>query len=222
MPNGSAELGPAPTVDATGGDATQTIQGRGQVRRAPGDEPAIPPTEAAGAAAPHAAGVVRYGPGVPGKLPAGHPELTAAHVWRAGGTGKPRPRRPGLRRLPGLALTVVLLAASGVLLYQRLHHAPFHVTGAAITQQAHDGCGVAVTGRISTNGSAGTVSYQWLVEPSKQPPQPLSQSVLAGQQAVYVTVSVEGAGQGSASQTVILQVLGPDTRTATAAVAVSC
>ena len=50
----------------------------------------------------------------------------------------------------------------------------------------------------------------------------LSQSVLAGQPAVYVTVSVEGAGHGSASQTVILQVLGPDTRTASAVVAVSC
>ena len=109
---------------------------------------------------------------------------------------------------------MILLAASGVLLYQRLHHAPFHVTGVAITQQAHNGCGVDVTGRISTNGSAGTVSYQWLVQPSQQPPQPLSQSVLAGQQAVYVTIAVEGAGQGSASQTVTLQVLGPDTRAA--------
>jgi hypothetical protein len=79
-----------------------------------------------------------------------------------------------------------------------------------------------VTGQISTNGSAGTVSYQWLVEPSQQPPQPLSQSVPGGQQAVYVTVSVEGSGHGSASQTVILQVLGPDPRTASAVAAVSC
>jgi hypothetical protein len=127
-----------------------------------------------------------------------------------------------LRRLSGLAVTVALLAASGVLLYQRLHHAPFHVTGAAITQQARNGCGVVVTGRISTNGSAGTVSYQWLVEPSQQAPQPLSESVPPGQQAVYVTISVEGAGHGSASQTVVLQVLGPDTRTASSVVAVSC
>jgi hypothetical protein len=223
MPNESAGLGPVPTVDATSGDATQTIQGRGQDRRPPADDPAIPPTATAVGGQPHAvAGVVRYGPGVPGNLPAGHPELTAAHVWRAGDNGKSRPRRPGLRRLLGSALTVVLLVASGVLLYQRLHHAPFHVTGAAITQQAHDGCRVVVTGRISTSGSAGTVSYQWLVEPSQQPPQPLSQSVPGGSQAVYVTISVEGAGHGSASQTVILQVLGPDTRTASAVVAVSC
>ena len=223
MPNGSAELGPVPTVDATGGDMTQTIQGRGQDRRPPGEEPAIPPTETVGGAPPDAvAHVVRYGPGVPGNLPAGHPELTAAHVWRAPGNGKPRPRRPRLRRLPGLALTVILLAASGVLLYQRLHHAPFHVTGAAITQRARNGCGVVVTARISTNGSAGTVSYQWLVEPIQQPPQPLSQSVPSGSRDVYVSISVEGAGHGSASQTVMLQVLGPDTRTASSVVAVSC
>jgi hypothetical protein len=223
MPNGSAELGPVPTADATGGDTTQTVQGRGQDHRPPGDEPAIPPTVTVGGASPPAvAGVVRYGPGVPGNLPAGQPELTAAHVWRAGEHGKSRPRRPGLRRLLGTALTVILLAASGVLLYQRLHHAPFHVTGAAITQQLHNGCGVDVTGRIGTNGSAGTVSYQWLVEPGRQPPQPLSQSVPAGQQTVYVSISLEGAGHGSASQTVILQVLGPDARTAAAVVAVSC
>jgi len=224
MPNGSAEPGPVPTVDAMGGDMTQTIQGHGGDRRDPGDEQAMPPTVTTGGTGgtpSHAvAGVVRYGPGVPESPPAGHPELTAAHVWRAGGNGKSR--RTGWRRPLGLALTVALLAASGVLLYQRLHHAPFHVTGAAITQQAHDGCGVVVTGRISTNGSAGTVSYQWLVEPSRQPPQPLSQSVPGGSQAVYVSISVEGAGHGSASQTVILQVLGPDTRTASAVAAVSC
>ena len=74
-----------------------------------------------------------------------------------------------------------------------------------------------VTGRITTNGSAGTVSYQWLFRPDRQPPQPLSQSVVAGQDAVYVTVAVEGQGHGSASQAVTLQVLGPDPRTASAA-----
>ena len=79
-----------------------------------------------------------------------------------------------------------------------------------------------VTGRITTNGSAGTVSYQWVFRPDPQPPQPLSQSVVAGQHAVYVTVAVEGKGHGSASQTVTLQVLGPDPGTASKAVMVSC
>lgn len=108
------------------------------------------------------------------------------------------------------------------MLYLRFHHAPFHVTSAAITQQARTGCDVDVTGRITTNGSAGTVSYQWLFQPAGQPPQPLSQSVAAGQHAVYVTVAVQGSGHGSASQMVTLQVLGPDPRTDSAAVTVNC
>jgi hypothetical protein len=117
---------------------------------------------------------------------------------------------------------VILLAASGVVLYLRFHHAPFHVTGVVISQRTQTRCGVNVTGRITTNGAAGTVSYQWLFQPSPQPPQPLSQSVIAGQQAVYVTVAVEASGHGRASQTVTLQVLGPDPRNASTAVVVSC
>jgi hypothetical protein len=122
----------------------------------------------------------------------------------------------------GSALTVVLLAASGVVLYLRFHHAPFQVTGVAISQQARTGCAVNVTGLISTNGSPGTVSYQWLVFPGRQPPQPLNQSVTAGQQAVYKTVAVEGSGHGSATRTVMLQVLGPDPRSVSAMVFIRC
>ncbi len=166
--------------------------------------------------------IVRYGPGVPAAPPAGQAELTAERIWRTSGPGKPSRRRARLGRLLGWALTTILLAASGVLLYARFHHTPFRVTGVAITQQASNGCGVDVTGRITTNGSAGTVSYQWVFRSDPQPPQPLSQSVVAGQHAVYVTVAVEGQGHGTASQMVTLQVLGPDQGAASAAVAVSC
>ena len=166
--------------------------------------------------------IVRYGPGVPATPPAGQAELTAEHVWRTSRPAKLSRRPPRLLRLSGWTLTVILLAASGVLLYLRFHHVPFRVTGVGISQQTQTGCGVDVTGRITTNGSAGTVSYQWLFRPDGHPPQPLSQSAVAGQQAVYVTVAVEGEGHGSTSQTVTLQVLGPDPRTASAAVVVSC
>jgi hypothetical protein len=166
-------------------------------------------------------GVVSYGPGVPAAPPAGQAELTAERVWRSDPAGPSR-RRARLRRLLGAALTVLLLAASGVVLYLRFHHAPFHVTGVAITHQAKSGCAVDVTGQIATNGSPGTVHYQWLFRGDQQPPRPLSQSVAAGDHAVFVTVAVEGSGHGSASQTVMLQVLGPDFRTAAATVAVSC
>jgi hypothetical protein len=88
--------------------------------------PPYPPTEGASPQPPME--VVRYGPGVPATPPTGQAGLTAERVWR---TGRPpeSSRRPArLRRWFGLALTVILLAASGVVLYLRFHHAPFHVT----------------------------------------------------------------------------------------------
>jgi hypothetical protein len=159
---------------------------------------------------------------VPATRPAGQAELTAERIWRNARPAGPSRPFARLGRLSGWALTVILLGASGVLLYLRFHHAPFHVTRVAITQQTRNGCGVDVTGRITTNGSAGTVSYQWLFRPQLRAPQSLSQSAIAGQHAVYVTVAVEGQGHGSASQTVTLQVLDPDPGSASAAVAVRC
>ena len=198
-------------------------------RRPPTYIPPYPPTDAA----PHhlptyisprqpSSDVVRFGPGVPATPPASQAGPKAERVWRTGRLPEP-PRRPArLRWWFGSALTVILLAASGVVLYLRFHHAPFYVTGVVITQQTKTGCGVDVTGRITTNGAAGTVSYQWLFPPDRQAPRPLNQSVVAGQHAVYVTVAVEGQGHGSASRTVTLQVLGPDPGTASAVVVVSC
>src|SRR6266567_1223468 len=222
MGEGSSGPGPAWPADAGEGEVTRTFPGR---------EPGTRPTDPANSS-PHpptdivpfqqAAEVVRYGPGVPATPPASQAGLTAERIWRTGLPPEAHRRPARRRRWFGTALTVLLLAASGVVLYLRFHHAPFHVTGVAISQQTRTGCGVDVTGRITTNGSAGTVSYQWVFRPDPQPPQPLSQSVVAGQHAVYVTVAVEGKGHGSASQTVTLQVLGPDPGTASKAVVVSC
>jgi hypothetical protein len=167
--------------------------------------------------------IVRYGPGVPATPPPSHPGLTAEHVWKGGGPPNKPPRRPArLRRLLGAALTVILLAASGVLLYLRFHHTPFHVTDVAITQKTQNGCGVDVTGMITTNGAAGTISYQWVFKPDSHAPQPLSQTAISGQHAVYVTVAVEGSGQGSATQTVTLQILGPDSMSKSVPVVLRC
>ena len=237
FPLGVVRMGEGPGPPAPGGagegDATQSFAGGDPVTQSwlpePADSPPHPPTErvpprTVTEAVPHPvpADVVRHGPGVPVTPPAGQAGWTAERVRH---TGRPpasarRPRR--LRRLFGSALTLVLLAASGVVLYLRFHHAPFHVTGVVISQQARAGCRVDVTGRITTNGSAGTVSYQWLFQPDQQPPQPLSQSVTADQHAVYVTTALEGSGHGSALRTVTLQVLGPDPGNASAAVVVRC
>ena len=165
--------------------------------------------------------LTRYGPGVPATPPTGAAQ-TAERIWVTGRPDQP-PRRPRRwRGLAGAALTVILLAASAVLLFLRFHHAPFDVTAVKITQRTQSGCGVNVTGQINTNGAAGTVSYQWLFQPDQQAPQPLSQSVVAGHNTVYVTVAVQGSGHGSASRVVTLQVLGPDRRTASASVVLRC
>jgi hypothetical protein len=239
---GASKPGPAVPTGAGDGKATQTFVSRDPVTEPRPAGPANPPLGApAEIMPPHSrteampsrprtqvvpprppTEIMRYGPGVPVTAPAGEAGITAERVSRTGHPPTSPRRPPRLRRLFGSALTVILLAASGVVLYQRLHHAPFHVTGVSISQQTRTRCGVDVTGRIATNGSAGTVSYQWLFQPGQQPPQPLTQSVTAGQQAVYVTVAVEGSGHGRTSQTVTLQVLGPDPGHASTAAVVRC
>jgi hypothetical protein len=188
---------------------------------APGPGPVLPPeTIVPPAAEPD---VVRHGPGVPASPEVRASQAGAESVWRTGRRAGPPPRQVRLRRRVGLALTVILLAAAGLVLWLRFFdHPPFHVTGVSSLQQTRSGCTVEVTGRIATNGSAGTISYQWVFRPQAQAPQPLSQSVTAGQHAVYVTVAVEGQGHGSAAQTVTLHVLGPDAGSASAAVSLSC
>jgi hypothetical protein len=162
--------------------------------------------------------VVRYGPGVPVSQAA-----AAESVWRTGQRPGPAPRQARVRRVLGLVLTVVLLIAAGVVVWLRFFdHPPFGVTGVAIIRQVKTSCGMDVTGRISTNGSAGTVSYEWVFRPQVQAPQPLSQSMVSGQHAVDVTVAVEGQGHGTASQAVSLDVLGPDPRSAPTRVTISC
>jgi hypothetical protein len=175
------------------------------------------------------ADIVRQGPGVPvsspaGRAgsPAGQAGSTAGQVWRTGQLPAPPRRRRRLRRAASSGLTVILLAAAAVVLFLRFHHAPLQVTGVSIAGEVTRGCTVDVTGRLSTNGSAGTVSYQWLFQPQSGAPQPLSQSVTAGQDAVYVTVTLDGQSHGSAAREVTLQVLGPGTGTASVHVVVSC
>jgi hypothetical protein len=185
-----------------------------------GPPPGGPPP--GGAAPQSASDVLRYGPGVP----ASQAGVAAESVWRTGHRPGPPSRQGRLRRVRrvlGSVLTVILLVAAGVVVWLRFFdHSPFHVTGVNITQLTKTSCGVNVTGEIVTNGSAGTVSYQWVFQPQTQAPQPLSQSVTAGQHAVYVTVAVEGQGHGNATQKVTLDVLGPDTRTASRDVTISC
>jgi hypothetical protein len=181
-------------------------------------DPSRPPAPHPAAAAPPASDLMRYGPGVPPSQ-AG---VSAEQVWRTGHMPDPPKRPVRYRRLASLILTVVLLAAAGVLLFLRFHHSPFKVTGVPTLQTAQNGCTVNVTGKIPTNGSSGTISYQWVFTPQQSAPQPLSQSVVSGAHDAFVTVAVQGQGHGTASEQVTLQVLGPNQERASTVVKVSC
>jgi hypothetical protein len=175
---------------------------------------------------PPASEVVRYGPGVPASqaaVSAGQAGVAAESVWRSGRPPGQPPGRARLRRRLGLLLTVILLVAAGVVVYLRFFdHPSLHVTGVEILRPTRTGCTVDVTGRINTNGGAGTVSYQWVFQPQTQAPQPLNQSLTAGQHTVNVTIAVEGQGHGTVSQLVTLDVLGPGRGTASTTVTISC
>jgi hypothetical protein len=210
------ELAPRPT-DEVAWDRTATAPGSGS-RSGPGPGPESPAASA---------DLYRRGPGVPAVVPGrGQPVPTAEEVWRSGlppgqspGSGH-GPGRSRWRRRAGSALTVALLIAVAVVVFLRLHHAALRVTGVAITSQAKDGCSVDVTGRISTTGGAGTVSYQWLLTPQSGAPRPLSQTVTAGQSTIYVTAAIQGTSQ--LSRQVTLQVLSPGQGSATAHVDANC
>jgi hypothetical protein len=162
--------------------------------------------------------LVRCGPGVPAAPPGARAGLTAERTWRAGPA--PPARRARVRQALGFALTVILLAASGVLFYLRFHHPPLQVTRVAIVRSERAGCTVGVAGQIGTDGAAGKIVYQWLFPVGS--PLTMHQPVSAGQRTVNVQVTIEGSGYGMASQRVWLRVLEPGRRAASKDVLVSC
>jgi hypothetical protein len=224
QPPGGDVTSRPPVTDAVHQSPTIVVQRQPEEAVTPGEPVTYrrPPGPPGGPPPQSASGVLRYGPGVP----ASQAGVAAEGVWRTGHRPGPPSRQDRLRRVRrvlGSALTVILLVVAGIVVWLRFFdHAAFHVTDVSIIQQTKTSCGVNVTGKIVTNGSAGTVSYQWVFQPQTQAPQPLSQSVTAGQHDVVVTVAVQGQGHGSATQRVTLDVLGPDTGTAFINVTISC
>jgi hypothetical protein len=196
----------------------------------PPTEAARPPTEAARGGPPTEAAqhgpsaeIVSYGPGVPAPMSGSQARQRAEHIWRGGRPPAQARRRPSLPRLLSSALTVILLAASGVVLYLRFHHSqPLHVIGLTITRRTPVACGVHLTGRIATNGAAGTVVYQWRVRPRRRQPRVRTRAFSAGQHSLPVPLAVSAKGHGTASKLVTLQVLAPDPRKVSVRVTVSC
>ena len=160
------------------------------------------------------------GPGPESAPPGGGGGGRGGDGWH-GRTYLTADRRRDRRRkllLPAIAGAVVLIAAVVVVVYlltgssggpgPRPTPTPFAVTGVTAKETPH-GCTqtVDVVGTITTNGQAGTVTYQWLRSDKVAEPQQTA-TVAAGKSSVQVHLkwtftSILGIGGGTATLKII-------------------
>jgi hypothetical protein len=165
---------------------------------------------ATGATEAARSGEVRFGPGVPA-------DTTAAQIWRQGREQVTVPAKERLRRPPakrrrsalwsGLLLLLILVAAIFLWLQRG---DPLSVTAVDVKAPKAKGCDITVniTGKITTNGSAGQIKYQWWRSDKKDPIEQ-TDTVPSGQTAYEVSLPWTVKGQGSKKLTARLRVLSP-------------
>ncbi|MER7419184.1 hypothetical protein ABT346_20780 [Micromonospora peucetia] len=160
-------------------------------------------------------GEVRFGPGVPTTPP-------PAPVWPA----PPTRRRSAWRTVTSVLstlLTVALLAAVGLYLWQRI--SPLEVTGVTVTapRPAGERCDVTVdvVATVSTNGRAGQIRYQWLRSGSA-PGSLLTERVGRGQRTVELTLRWSFSGVGSTTETATVNITSPSPVQAQTPVSYDC
>ncbi|MFC6084258.1 hypothetical protein [Sphaerisporangium aureirubrum] len=182
----AAGLGAAGTVPA-GGSAASTVPAGGQ---ASGEG-------------------MRFGPGVPA-------DTAAAQIWRSGRdqmtvSTKDRASRPRKRRRGGVLgsglIFLLILAAALYLWFQRGD--PLAVSAVDVRAPKPKGCDVTlnVVGVITTNGSAGEVTYEWL--PTGRKPIRHTDTVESGKTSHQVSLEWEIGGEGTKKLTARLRVLSP-------------
>ncbi|MFI7080569.1 hypothetical protein ACIBO1_25025 [Micromonospora sp. NPDC049903] len=212
--------GPWATSDL---DATQgaTYPPPGTTTAYPGGTPTVRTSAARGGAlaAPTTGpgGELRFGPGVPAAPP-------SAPAWPTPGPA-PRRRSRWRRSVSVLStlLTLGLLAAVGLWIWQRLN--PLEISGVsvAVPQPAGQRCDVTVdvVATVRTNGRPGTVEYQWLRSGST-PGALLTERVGPGQRTVELTLRWTFSGVGSTTETATVNVVSPSSAQAVTEVAYSC
>lgn len=125
------------------------------------------------------------------------------------------------------AVSLVILVVALVLsLFAFLHRRPdFRVTGVdlVVVDGAQVGCDTTVdlTGTIGTDGTAGTVDYQWL-RGDGQSSEVLHEHLSANQRSVVVHFRWTFTGKGSYQAHVTLQVLAPQPAHASATFGYAC
>ncbi|MGK5518701.1 hypothetical protein ACSNN9_05030 [Micromonospora sp. URMC 107] len=146
---------------------------------------------------------VRYGPGVPTTPPPAPP-------WPAPAPPRRRSAWRVVTSVLSTLLTVALLAAVGLYLWQRI--SPLEVTGVsvAVPRPAGDRCDVTVdvVATVSTNGRAGELRYQWL-RTGSAPGNLLTERVGRGQRTVELTLRWAFSGVGSTTETATVNITSP-------------
>ncbi|MFI0795941.1 hypothetical protein ACH4OY_25140 [Micromonospora rubida] len=190
------------------GEPGATWGGGGSARTAGGF---TGPTIAAGGTAPApvagptvggSVGEVRFGPGVP-----------AAPAWQQSGSAR-RPRSPWRRVVSVLStlVTVVLVVAVGLFVWQRLSPLVIEGVTVAVTEPAGDRCDVTVevVATVRTNGNAGTIRYQWLRSGST-PGALVGERVGRGQRTVALPLKWSFSGVGATRETATVNIVEPST-----------
>jgi hypothetical protein len=120
-------------------------------------------------------------------------------------------------------LTLALLAAVGIYLWQRI--SPLEITGVtvAVPEPAGDRCDVTVdvVATVRTNGRGGVIEYQWLRSGSP-PSNVLTERVGRGQRSVDLTLEWTFTGVGSTRQTATVNITSPAPMQAQTEVAYDC
>ncbi|MFC7545687.1 hypothetical protein [Plantactinospora sp. GCM10030261] len=213
IPAGGAETIPAGGAETIPAGGAETIPAGGAAETIPaGAAETIP----AGGGATAPAGEVRFGPGVP-MAPTGWPRPPAA---------PPRRRRSPARVAASVlstVLTLALVGAVGIYLWQRLQPLEIVSVTAAVPQPPGRTCDttVDVVATVRTNGNAGTIGYQWF-RSGAEPSGVLTERVARGQRTVSLHLAWAFSGTGTTTQTATVNVVSPSPAQASTEVTYSC
>lgn len=169
---------------------------------------------------------VRFGPGVPTPPEADR----AGAIWRGELAPQDGPedaelaaRRRNQRWIMPLTVLILVIAIVIYFLFGR-DGSGVAVTGVGVSGSTSSvACGQSerLTGTFSTNGEAGTITYQWLRSDGTRSGQ-LRQAVEHGTRRVTVTLDWTFQGHGTLQATAILRVLSPGDATASASFTYLC
>ncbi|MFI6230188.1 hypothetical protein ACIBCR_23110 [Micromonospora echinospora] len=162
--------------------------------------------EPAAGPAPTSGAEVRFGPGVP----AGPP---VAPGWQRPPAPPARPRRSRWKLIGSVLstlLTLALLVAVGLHLWQRLSPLEVRSVRVAVAEPPGERCDVTVdvVATVETNGRAGTIRYQWL-RGGAEPGGLLTQRVARGQRTVTLHLKWAVSGTGTTTETAVINITEP-------------